>query len=80
MNFDICLRSVKDLRQVTSTPKRVCAAAWNSPFENGVDRKGAPSPTEFAKRSLAENTQAMRRWSAGTLPVFGKYFFGPCQL
>ena len=30
-----------------------------------VDRKGAPSPNEFAKRSLAENTKTMRRWSAG---------------
>jgi len=63
--LDLSGRSVKDLRQVSSTPKRVCAAAWNLSFENGADRKGAPSPNEFAKRSLAENTQAMRRWSAG---------------
>jgi len=54
--LDLRGRLVGDLRQVSSTPKRVCAAAWNSSFENGVDRKGAPSPNEFAKRSLAQNT------------------------
>ena len=63
--LDLSGRLVEDLRQVSRTPKRVCAAAWNSSFENGVDLKGAPSPNEFAKRSLAENTEAMRRWSAG---------------
>ena len=57
-------RLVEDLRQVSRAPKRVCAAAWNSSFEYGTDRKGAPSPNEFSKRSLAENTEAMRRWSA----------------
>ena len=56
---------MKGLRQVSVTPKRDCAAARNSSFENGVDRRGAPSPNEFEKRSLAENTEAMRRWSAG---------------
>jgi len=45
--------------------ERICAAARNSLFENGIDRKGAPSPNELSKRSLAENTKAMRRWSAG---------------
>jgi len=56
---------MRGLRQVSGTPKRDCAATRNSWFENGVDRRGAPSPNEFAKRSLAENTEAMRRWSAG---------------
>jgi len=56
---------VENLRQVSRTPKRVRAAAWNSSFENGADRKGAFSPNEFEKRSLAEITEAMRRWSAG---------------
>ena len=56
---------MEGLRQVSGTPKRDCAATRNSSFENGADRRGAPSPSEFAKRSLAENTEAMRRWSAG---------------
>ena len=56
---------MKGLRQVSGTPKRDCAATRNSSFENGVDRRGATSPNEFAKRSLAENAEAMRRWSAG---------------
>jgi len=45
---------VEDLRQVGLNPKRICAAAWNSSFENGADRKGAgPSPNEFAHRGHA---------------------------
>ena len=50
---------MKGLRQVSGIPKRDCAATRNSSFENGVDRKDAPSPNEFAKRSLAENTEAI---------------------
>ena len=46
--LDLNGRFVKDMRQVSRTPKRVCAAARNSSFENGVDRKGAPSQNEFA--------------------------------
>ena len=43
-----------------------CAATQNSSFENGFNRNGAPTPNEFIKRSLTENTEAMmRRWSAG---------------
>ena len=56
---------MKGLRQVSGTQKRDCATTRNSSFENGVDRKGAPSPNEFATRSLAENTEAVRRWSSG---------------
>ena len=62
--LDLSGRLVEDLRQVSLTTMHVCAAAWNSPLENGVDRKGATSPNELSKRSLAENTEAMRRWSA----------------
>ena len=60
--LDMSVRLVEDLGLVSSTPKRVCAAAWNTSFENGVDRKGAPSPNEFAKRSLAESTFAFAIW------------------
>ena len=56
---------MKGLWQVSGTPKRDCAATRSSPFANGLDRRGAPSPRKFAKRSLAENTEAMRRWPAG---------------
>jgi len=63
--LDLGGRLVEDLRQVSSALKRVCAAAWKSPFENGVDRKGGPLVERACKRSLAENTEAMRRWSAG---------------
>ena len=53
------------LKQVSGTPKRDCAATRNSSFVSCIDRTGAPSPNEFENRSLAENTKAMRRWSAG---------------
>ena len=53
------------LRRVSGTPKRDCAATRNSSFENGVDRRPPPSPSEFAKRPVAESTVAIRRWSAG---------------
>ena len=55
---------------MSGTAKRDCAATRNSSFENFIDRKGAPSPNEFANRSLDENTKAMRRWSAeGSSPA-----------
>ena len=56
---------MKSLRQVSGNPKRDCAATRSSSFESGFDRKGTPSPNEFTKGSLAENTEAIRRWSAG---------------
>jgi len=35
-------------------------------FVRGLcQRKGAPSPNELAQWSLAENAEAMRRWSSG---------------
>ena len=55
---------MQGLRKVSGTPKHDCAATRNSSFENSVDRKGAPSPIEFAKRSLDENKEAMRRCSS----------------
>ena len=45
--FDLSGRSVEDMGHVSSTPWRICAAAWNSSLEIGLDRKGAPSPNEL---------------------------------
>ena len=70
MALDLSGWMMKDLRQVSGAPKRDCAATRNSSFGNRTDRKGGPSPNEFANRSLAENTKAMRRWSAwGRFPA-----------
>ena len=69
--FDLSGRSVKDSRQVSRTPKRVCAAARNSSFENGVERKGARSPNEFAKRLLAESPFSSSLSSSSSLPMPG---------
>jgi len=70
--LDLSGRLVEDLRQVSSTLKRVCAAAWNPSFENGVDRK-APLCTRICPCPFFEATPL---GAAPRPPVQNR---GPCS-